>query len=178
MRFIPTKIHGILDYLVGALLIAAPWLFNFANGGAQQWLPVALGAVGIVYTLFTDHELGVFRTLSMPTHLLLDLLSGILLAASPWLFGFADEVYLPHLVLGLLEVSASLTTKRTSIRTRRCPYICRNPVEATIFCRNFYLTRVYSLLRTFPGKRSAWDEYPRHASQPACIHLEIRENTM
>ena len=112
MRLIPTKIHGVLDYLVGALLIAAPWLFNFADGGARQWLPVALGAAAIVYSLFTDYELGVIRRLSMPTHLLLDLLSGILLAASPWLFRFADEVYLPHLVLGVLEIGASLTTKR------------------------------------------------------------------
>jgi len=122
MRLIPTKIHGVLDYLVGALLIAAPWLFNFADGGARQWLPVALGAAAIVYSLFTDYELGVIRRLSMPTHLLLDLLSGILLAASPWLFRFADEVYLPHLVLGVLEIGASLTTKRepshTSAATR------------------------------------------------------------
>ena len=112
MRFIPTRVHGILDYLVGALLIAAPWLFDFADGGAKQWVPVALGAGAILYSLFTDYEMGVSRQLSMRTHLLLDLMSGILLAASPWLFGFADEVYVPHLVLGLLEIGASLMTKR------------------------------------------------------------------
>jgi len=33
MRFIPTKVHGILDYVVGVALIAAPWLFGFANVG-------------------------------------------------------------------------------------------------------------------------------------------------
>jgi hypothetical protein len=112
MRFIPTKVHGMLDYLVGALLIAAPWLFDFADGGAQQWIPVILGASAILYSLFTDYELGAVRRLSMPTHLTLDLLSGILLAASPWLFGFADDVYVPHLVLGIMEIGASLMTKR------------------------------------------------------------------
>jgi len=50
--------------------------------------------------------------LTMPTHLTLDLVSGILLAASPWIFGFADHVYLPHLVLGIIEIGASLMTKR------------------------------------------------------------------
>ncbi len=117
MRFIPTRIHGVLDYLVGLLLIASPWLFDFADGGAQQWIPIILGAGAIVYSLFTDYEMGAIRRLSMPAHLTLDLMSGILLAVSPWLFGFADDVYVPHLVLGLLEIGASLMTKRMPSNT-------------------------------------------------------------
>jgi hypothetical protein len=35
MRFIPTRIHGMMDYAMGLLLIAAPWLFGFARGGAE-----------------------------------------------------------------------------------------------------------------------------------------------
>ena len=109
---IPTKVHGYLDYGVGALLIAAPWLFDFAQGGAETWVPVILGIAAILYSLFTDYELGVTRGISMGTHLTLDMLSGLLLAASPWIFGFADIVYVPHLVLGILEIGASLLTKR------------------------------------------------------------------
>src|SRR5690242_16254733 len=111
MRFIPTKVHGMLDYLVGVLLVASPWLFDFADNGAETWVPVILGAGAIIYSLMTDYELSLARTISMKTHLTLDLLSGILLAASPWIFGFADYVYLPHLVLGILEIGASLMTK-------------------------------------------------------------------
>lgn len=109
---IPTKVHGYLDYLVGALLIAAPWLFDFAAGGAETWIPVILGAGAIIYSLMTDYEMGVARTISMRTHLTLDMLSGMLLALSPWLFGFADEVYGPHLLLGILEIGATLMTRR------------------------------------------------------------------
>jgi hypothetical protein len=112
MRIIPTKIHGILDYLVGALLIASPWLFDFADGGAKQWIPIVLGVSALLYSLMTNYELGASKTISMRTHLMLDLVSGIFLAASPWLFGFADEIYLPHLILGLFEIGASLMTKR------------------------------------------------------------------
>ena len=112
MRFIPTKVHGYLDYLMGALLIAAPWLFDFAAGGAETWVPVILGAGAILYSLMTDYELGVTKGISMRTHLMLDLMSGILLAASPCLFGFADYVWEPHLILGLLEIGAALMTKR------------------------------------------------------------------
>jgi hypothetical protein len=31
MRFIPTRYHAPLDYIVGAVLIAAPWLFSFSD---------------------------------------------------------------------------------------------------------------------------------------------------
>lgn len=113
MRFIPTRVHGILDYTVGAVLMSMPWLFQFSRGGAETWVPVVLGASAIVYSLFTNYEWGVSRRIPMPTHLMLDLGSGILLAVSPWLFGFAHHVYLPHLIFGLFEVCASLMTKRT-----------------------------------------------------------------
>jgi hypothetical protein len=112
MRVISTKAHGVLDYMMGLLLIASPWLFNFANGGAEQWIPIILGAGAIVYSLMTNYEMGAMKTISMPTHLMLDLMSGILLAASPWLFGFADVVYLPHLILGIAEIGASLMTQK------------------------------------------------------------------
>ena len=38
MRFLPTRVHGVIDYLWGVALIATPWLFGFANGGAAQWV--------------------------------------------------------------------------------------------------------------------------------------------
>jgi hypothetical protein len=112
MRFIPTRVHGILDYLVGVLLAVSPWLFQFNRGGAETWVPVVLGVGAILYSLFTDYEWGVARKLSMPTHLMLDVLSGLFLAASPWIFGFADYVYLPHLIFGIMEIGVSLMTKR------------------------------------------------------------------
>jgi hypothetical protein len=119
MRFIETKTHGYLDYIMGLFLIAAPWIFDFADGGAKQWVPIVLGAGMILYSLMTDYELGASRQISMGTHLTLDLLGGALLAASPWLFGFADEVWVPHVVLGLAEIGASLMTKRTPSNERR-----------------------------------------------------------
>jgi hypothetical protein len=101
-----------MDYLMGVLLIASPWLFGFANGGAAQWVPVILGISALIYSLMTNYELGVAKTISMKTHLTLDLMSGIFLAASPWIFGFNDVVYLPHLILGIAEIGAALMTEK------------------------------------------------------------------
>lgn len=111
MKIISTKTHGILDYLVGILLIASPWIFGFATGGIEQWLPIILGASALLYSLMTNYELGVVKVLSMKTHLAIDAVSGLLLAGSPWLFGFADRVSTPHLVLGLLELGAVMLTR-------------------------------------------------------------------
>lgn len=110
MRWIPTRVHGVLDYLWGALLLASPWLLGF-EGGPETWIAVILALGAVVYSLLTDYELGVARVLSMRGHLLLDLAGGVLLVASPWLFGFADRVYLPHLGFGLFSVAASLMTQ-------------------------------------------------------------------
>jgi len=111
MKVIPTKVHGVMDYLVGAILIAAPWLLGFARGGAETWVPVILGASAILYSLFTDYELSISRSIPMKTHLTLDVLSGVFLAASPWIFGFSEYVYLPHVIFGILEIGAGTMTE-------------------------------------------------------------------
>jgi len=90
-----------MDYLAGIVLIIAPWLFGFNEGGAKTWVPVILGVAAIAYSLLTDYELGVMRVLPMPAHLMLDFGSGAFLALSPWLFGFNDDVWVPHVVLGI-----------------------------------------------------------------------------
>lgn len=111
---IPRNVHGALDYIVGLLLIAAPWLLGFADGKAAQHVPVALGVGALLYSLLTNYELGLIRVIPFSVHLMLDFASGLLLAASPWLFGFADRVFLPHLILGLLEIGAAAMTRRTA----------------------------------------------------------------
>ena len=111
MRFISTRTHGWLDYSVGLLMIFAPWLFNFAGGGAETWIFVVLGAAALLYSLLTRYELGLIKAIPMRAHLTLDFLSGVLLALSPWLFGFADLVATPHVVFGLFEIGAALCTQ-------------------------------------------------------------------
>jgi SPW repeat len=115
MRFIPTRLHAPLDYIVGAALIAAPWILQFSEHTAATVIPVVLGIGLIAYSLLTDYELGVRRVFPMSIHNLIDIAAGGLLAASPWLFGFADEtanVWVPHLVVGLAAIGLGLTTKQ------------------------------------------------------------------
>lgn len=110
MKLIDTRTHGYLDYIVGIFLMIAPFIFHLDRTSPEGLVFYVLGAMAIVYSLFTNYELSLFRLIPMKVHLFLDVLSGIFLAASPWLLGFSDRVYLPHLVLGIFEISAGLLT--------------------------------------------------------------------
>ena len=114
MRFISRKFHAVLDYVIGIALLAAPWLFNFEEVEAAKWSAIAVGALILIMSFITDYEGGGKKVLSMGTHLTMDVLAGLFLAASPWLFNFDDQVYLPHLVVGILEMGAGLFTERRS----------------------------------------------------------------
>jgi hypothetical protein len=115
MRFIPTRFHAPLDYIVGAGLIAAPWMFQFSEHTAPTVISIVLGVGLIGYSLFTNYELGVWKVAPMAVHNLIDIVAGAVLAASPWLFGFADEsanVWVPFVLVGLAAIFLGLTTKR------------------------------------------------------------------
>jgi hypothetical protein len=109
---IDTRTHGIIDYATGALLLIAPYLFGFATGGIEQWLPQLMGAAIIVMSLVTRYELSVAKIIPLNLHLGVDLASGALLAASPWLLGFHNRVWWPHLLVGLMEIAVVLMTRR------------------------------------------------------------------
>jgi uncharacterized membrane protein HdeD (DUF308 family) len=122
MRFIPTKFHAPLDYIVGAALIAAPWIFQFSEHTAATIVPIVLGIGLIAYSLFTDYELGVWKVAPMAVHNLIDIAAGIVLVASPWIFGFADEsanVWAPHVVVGIAAIFLGLTTVQQGYSYRK-----------------------------------------------------------
>ncbi|MEO8957093.1 MAG: hypothetical protein ABI396_01400 [Ktedonobacteraceae bacterium] len=110
VRFLPTSVHGVLDYLVGIALILAPFLFGFAYvGGIAVYLPIILGIGLILYSLVTNYELGIpgIKFIPMPYHLIFDFVAAALLAASPFLFGFSSKplnVWLPHFVVGIVVI--------------------------------------------------------------------------
>ena len=115
MRFIPTKFHAPLDYIVGAVLIAGPWIFQYSDSTSATVVSIVLGIGLIAYSLFTNYELGAWKVAPMAVHNLIDIAAGALLAASSWIFGFADEtanVWVPHLIVGIAAVFLGLTTKQ------------------------------------------------------------------
>jgi hypothetical protein len=123
IRFVPTRVHGIFDYVGGIALISAPFLFGFFSvGGIAVILPMVLGVGLIVYSLLTRYELGIpaIKFIPMPLHLLFDFVAAALIAVSPFLFGFyhnAPNVWLPHLISGIVVILLVLVSQ-TQPRTR------------------------------------------------------------
>jgi len=122
---IPTRVHAVMDYAVGALLIAAPWIFQFADeSSAAKWISIIVGVVIILQSAMTNYEGGFLgHAVSMRMHLATDALIGLFLAVSPWLFGFADEgtnAWLPFVAIGLAELGlAAITNPMPGDRSHR-----------------------------------------------------------
>jgi hypothetical protein len=125
MRILSTYVHGILDYIVGVALIVAPNIFGFSElGGSAVLVPRVLGAAAILFSLLTNYEWGVLKVIPMRVHLVVDFLSGALLAGSPWLFGFANEpanAWAPHVVVGLTEILVVLLSQTEPRRNLKQP---------------------------------------------------------
>jgi hypothetical protein len=113
MKIIPRFYHGVMDYLTGILLLAAPSLFGFAVlGGPAAWVPRVAGLMILVQAMSTDYELGVMKMLPIGMHLMTDYVLGALLIASPWLLGFSGVrvatmtvVIMGALVIGLTALT-------------------------------------------------------------------------
>ena len=114
---ISTRNHGYLDYMLGALLISIPLILKFPDG-AVTYVFIILGACTILLSLMTVYELGIAKVISMKIHLKIDMLAGVLLATSPWLFGFAEEVKWPFVILGIAQVGAAIFTSKEPIDSR------------------------------------------------------------
>ncbi|MEH6773349.1 MAG: SPW repeat protein [Cereibacter changlensis] len=110
MKIIDDGAHGLIDCAFGVLLILAPHLLGFANGGPAHMIPVLLGNAAIALTLLTVHRYAAIGLVPLAAHLRADLCGGAALAASPWLFGFADVAWWPHLLLGIATVTVALVT--------------------------------------------------------------------
>jgi len=93
----------VISYSVSGLLLAAPELLGLKQVPLAALAPRAAGATALSYSLLTDFELGARRVLPLRIHLALDAAGGALLAAAPWLLGFAAEgrrFWMPHLLAG------------------------------------------------------------------------------
>jgi hypothetical protein len=90
MKIIPKFYHGVLDYLSGLLLLAAPNLFGFAEiGGATVWVPRIVGIMILLQALMTDYELGVMKIVPISMHLMMDYVIGAFLFVAPFVFGIS-----------------------------------------------------------------------------------------
>ena len=122
LRRVPTKVHGVVDLTTGPALIAAPTLLRMNGNTGATIPPRVVGSAATLYSLLTDYEFGLKRVLPMRTHLALDAVAGLALAATPHITGASKQGarhWLPHALFGANELVLALTTKSHPPRARR-----------------------------------------------------------
>jgi hypothetical protein len=83
-------LHGAIEYAIGVLLIAAPFLFGFKASAAVA-VAIIAGLLVLVIAASSDGPTSLVNSVPVPAHLLLDIALAAVLVASPFLFGFHDE---------------------------------------------------------------------------------------
>lgn len=112
MKIVSTANHARIDYLTGLFFMSSPWILGFKESVAATWIMLLVGLTALIMSLFTNYEGGMVRSIPIRIHLTIDVFTGAFLASSPWLFGFAEQVFLPQLVMGLFLVLISLVTSK------------------------------------------------------------------
>jgi len=78
---------GILDFLLGFILVTAPWFFVGENNLNALATVMAIGSVLILYSIFTDYKHGIVWFIARKIHAALDLTLGVTLMAI-WSIGY------------------------------------------------------------------------------------------
>lgn len=86
---VPLVFHGLLEYGIGVLLIASSSLFSFDS--TPRAVSILLGAAVLVLTAVSDLPTALLRRLPLDSHVVIDYVLGVVLVASPFIFGFSDD---------------------------------------------------------------------------------------
>jgi hypothetical protein len=110
---VPYVVHGMLDYLVGALLIGAPFLLGFTDIGAATAVSIVSGVVLLAVAAASDGPTSLVNSIPRSAHIMLDVGIGAFFIAAPFLFGFSDEGKPTafFIVLGVCGVLSVIATR-------------------------------------------------------------------
>jgi hypothetical protein len=115
IQVLSPEVHGVLDYVTGSTLLAAPKLFKFDRaGGPAVTIPRVLGSLILGQSAITDYKAGLIKVLPFNLHLAMDYALGPFLALSPFLFGFHRRrraAWLPHVLTGAFIALTTLMTR-------------------------------------------------------------------
>ena len=122
MKLISTKVHTVIGLIVGVVLLFAPKIFGFDDNAAAATVPIVVGIFIILNELITTSPFSPLKLVPMKIHIVLDVVTGLFLAISPWLFNFMDTAqpgqWIPHLAVGLMVAGYALLTTAADDRTK------------------------------------------------------------
>ena len=113
---LPAFVHGVYEYLLGAWLIAAPFVLPSTDGdvgGAAVGVSVVLGLLLIALTASSRLPTGLVRSVPVPLHVVADLVLAAALVAAPFALGFRSEraPTAASIVVGVLHLLVTIATR-------------------------------------------------------------------
>jgi hypothetical protein len=118
MRFLPPPLHGAIDFLIAAFLVASPWLFNFDMDITPKYLALIAGLGILAANLFTDYECGLAPLAPLAAELGCNIAVGFVLLCTPLAFGFHPNSWVPLMAVGVVLIVDGMVTTLVSRHTR------------------------------------------------------------
>jgi hypothetical protein len=109
---LPFFLHGVIDYVAAALLIAAPFLFNFH--GSATAVSIVAGVIVLVMAATTmGSRTSLVHSVPLSIHILFDFLSSGVLIAAPFIFSFSNQTNPTafFIVLGVVGLLVDIATR-------------------------------------------------------------------
>jgi FtsH-binding integral membrane protein len=109
---VPAFVHGVLEYVAGALLIAAPFLLAF-DSDTGTFVSIGAGVLVLVVAACTAMSTGLIKSIPVQAHVILDYILALALIASPFLFSFDDDGTATafFIVLGVVHLLLTIATR-------------------------------------------------------------------
>src|SRR5476651_33893 len=110
--FISHTFFGYFSYPLAIVTMASPWIFGFVGiGGASLFFPLVFGWFSVLMAIFSNTKAGMVGIFPTQMHCTLDTIVGFVIMVAPWLYGFHDRVFIPHLILGAIIFIMGVFTK-------------------------------------------------------------------
>jgi hypothetical protein len=118
--FIPVDFHAAIEPIAAIVLIAAPWLFGFSDVNSAKIVSIVIGAIMLLSGAMTRWRFAIARVIPLRVHFMTDLLLGVVLIVSPFVFGFSGNGAATRftVIAGVLELMTALATRWEPVDAR------------------------------------------------------------
>ena len=110
---IPLLMHASIEPVAAIILIASSWIFGFSDNSTAQIVTIIIGAIMLVSGAMTDWRLSLVRMIPLRAHFMTDLVLGVVLILSPFVFGSCSNGAATRfaIIFGALELLTALSTR-------------------------------------------------------------------
>lgn len=116
---IPRFVHGVYEYLLGAFMVAAPFLFDFGESKAIG-TSIGVGVVLLVLAAMSGGRTGLVEQIPTMVHVVIDLILAVFMIVAPFLLTFTGEggAVALFIIVGVLHLLVLIGTRfRASVST-------------------------------------------------------------